>query len=412
MTEGQRQALEKLNLDKGRWELTRFGDVAIQQKESVDRDTTEITRYVKGEHMGSEDLHLREWGELKNEYLGPAFIRKFGEGDILYGSRRTYLKKVVMAPFEGITANTTFVIQANAEEINPRLLPFVMLSEGFTEHSIRNSKGSVNPYINWKDIANYEFLLPPKDQQAKLAELLWAMDEVVEKEIHILISLIQLKRMKSDFYFCEGNGSKNLADFASFKIPNHWAVKKMSDVARIEYGISKSVANNKNPDIGWQIITGANITLGGNFNLSKKRYIEIPTKERFFLEKGDLLFNWRSGSPEHIGKTALFNLDGNFTYASFILRIRCGSELRKDYAHFLLNYLRQIEYFSKDIAQQVNFKINATIFREIKIPVPPLSEQSSIEIMLAQFSELITDVEGKIKTTKLLKKSIINQVFS
>ena len=49
--------------------------------------------------------------------------------------------------------------------------------------SIRNSKGSVNPYVNWKDIADYEFLLPPKDQQVQLLGLLWAMDELIEKEM-------------------------------------------------------------------------------------------------------------------------------------------------------------------------------------------------------------------------------------
>ena len=95
----------ELQLDRSDWQLVRFGDVAIQQKKSVNRDNTELTRYVKGEHMCSEELHLREWGELTNEYLGPAFIRKFEQGDILYGSRRTYLRKVAIAHFDGITAN-------------------------------------------------------------------------------------------------------------------------------------------------------------------------------------------------------------------------------------------------------------------------------------------------------------------
>ena len=134
-----------LEIDRSDWELVKFGDVAIQQKGTVDRENTDLTRYVKGEHMYSEDLHLREWGELKDEYIGPAFIRKFEEGDILYGSRRTYLRKVVVAPFDGITSNTTFVVKANEKRIDKRLLPFVMLSEGFSLHSIQNSKGSVNP---------------------------------------------------------------------------------------------------------------------------------------------------------------------------------------------------------------------------------------------------------------------------
>ena len=170
------------------WQLVKFGDVAIQQKQTVDRENTELTRYVKGEHMYSEDIHLREWGELTDEYLGPAFIRKFEEGDILYGSRRTYLRKVVIAPFEGITSNTTFVIKANEEKINKRLLPFIMLSEGFSQHSIKNSKGSVNPYVNWKDLAGYEFYLPPKQKQIILADLLCSIDRTKNTDLDLVNS--------------------------------------------------------------------------------------------------------------------------------------------------------------------------------------------------------------------------------
>ncbi len=411
MEEIMEKAVSELQLDKSQWSLTKFGNVAIQQKQSVDRDNTEFTRYVKGEHMGSEDLHLREWGELTDEYLGPAFIRKFEEGDILYGSRRTYLRKVVIAPFEGITSNTTFVIKANEKRIDKRLLPFIMMSEGFTDNSIKNSKGSVNPYINWKDIANYEFLLPPKDQQAQLAELLWAMDEVIEREREVMERLKMLMFKKQEFIFIKGNGSKKQKPYSSYKIPEHWSVSKMSSVAQVEYGISESVANNTNPSIGWQILTGANINLDGSFDLSKKRYIEIPTKERFLLQQGDLMFNWRSGSPEHIGKTAIYDLVGNYTYASFILRIRCGKDLSNRYAFYLLNYLREIEFFIKNIAQQVNFKINATVFREISIPVPPINEQNEIENILDLIHYQLIEIESKISASQFLQKSLINQIF-
>jgi restriction endonuclease S subunit len=151
-----------MNIDKSKWTKVKFGEVAIQQKKCVDIETTHLNRYIAGEHMDTEDIHLRKWGIVGDGYLGPAFIRKFEKGDILYGSRRTYLKKVAVADFDGITANTTFVIKANEKIINPTLLPFLMLSDGFTKHSIENSKGSVNPYINWKDIANYEFCFHPK----------------------------------------------------------------------------------------------------------------------------------------------------------------------------------------------------------------------------------------------------------
>jgi type I restriction enzyme S subunit len=208
----------EIELDRSDWELVTFGDVAIKQNTAVDRKNMDVSRYVAGEHMGSEDLHLRQWGEVGEDYLGPAFTRRFSKGDILYGSRRTYLRKVAVAHFDGVTANTTFVIKANEDLILPKLLPFVMLSEGFAQHSIRNSKGSVNPYINWKDIANYEFLLPPKDQQAKLAELLWAADASVESD-RALLSCCELlfKSIEVESFAREGKKSEGLLDVATIK---------------------------------------------------------------------------------------------------------------------------------------------------------------------------------------------------
>ena len=157
--------ITEFKIDKSNWKFVKFEEIVIQKKISVDRENTILTKYVKGEHMDSNDIHLRRWGELKDEYLGPAFIRGFEKGDILYGSRRTYLKKVAIAPFSGITSNTTFVIQGQKNKIDMALLPFIMLSKNFTENSINNSKGSVNPYINWKDIAKYQLYLPPLNDQ-------------------------------------------------------------------------------------------------------------------------------------------------------------------------------------------------------------------------------------------------------
>jgi restriction endonuclease S subunit len=102
----------------------------------------------------------------------------------------------------------------------------------------------------------------------------------------------------------------------------------------------------------------------------------------------------------------------NYTpYASFILRIRCGKSLNNRYAFYLLNFLREIEYFTKNIAQQVNFKINATVFREISIPVPPISEQDEIENILDLIYYQLIEVESRISDSKSLQKSLINQIF-
>lgn len=89
----------------------RFGDVVKEVKINIDRKTDDHEFFIAGEHMESENIHITKKGRFANSDVGPAFIRLFKPGQVLYGSRRTYLKKVAVADFEGITSNTTFVLE-------------------------------------------------------------------------------------------------------------------------------------------------------------------------------------------------------------------------------------------------------------------------------------------------------------
>ena len=165
----------------------RFGDLVKEVKNKIDRDNNPYEYYVAGDHMDSEDLRIHRKGCFATDDVGPAFIREFKKGQILYGSRRTYLKKVAVADFDGVTANTTFVLETKDNGIFLQdLLPFVMLTESFTKWSISKSKGSTNPYILFSDLADYEFDLPPISKQRELAKLLWAAYDLKESYQRLL----------------------------------------------------------------------------------------------------------------------------------------------------------------------------------------------------------------------------------
>jgi hypothetical protein len=152
------------------WGTVTFGDVVRQVKDRVDPEISGLERYVAGEHMDTDDLRIRRWGTIGDGYLGPAFHMRFKPGHVLYGSRRTYLRKVAVADFDGICANTTFVVEPSTPELLPEFLPLVMTTEAFHAHSIEQSKGSVNPYINFRDLTWYEFALPPVPVQYRIVE--------------------------------------------------------------------------------------------------------------------------------------------------------------------------------------------------------------------------------------------------
>jgi type I restriction enzyme S subunit len=163
------------------WPTVRFGDVVRQVKDSVDPRESGLERYVAGDHMDTDDVHLRRWGDIGDDYLGPAFRRHFRAGQVLYGSRRTYLRKVAFADFDGICANTTFVCEPAGSCLLPQYLVWVMQTERFHAHSIAQSKGSVNPYINWPDIAWFEFQLPPIDIQRRIVTVMSTADAAGER---------------------------------------------------------------------------------------------------------------------------------------------------------------------------------------------------------------------------------------
>ena len=254
------------------WSKVAFGDVVRNVKVDVDPETSGLERYVAGEHMETDNLHITSWGDIGDGYLGPAFHRKFVKGQVLYGSRRTYLRKVAVAEFDGICANTTLVLEPKDGSLLPELLPFIMQSESFTEFSIKNSKGSVNPYINWSDLARYEFPLPPLDEQRRIAEILWAADEVITKNLVTLQRIISLKDSveEESFFRCRDSGQPTL----------------LSEIAEVN---PSSKSKCKDEELV-SFVTMADVSEDGEIiNQQSKMYGEVKKGYTVFQD-GDILF--------------------------------------------------------------------------------------------------------------------------
>jgi type I restriction enzyme S subunit len=159
----------------------KFSDISKKISRRIDPITFGIKRRIGGENFISSDLKLRTWGEVGKDYVGPAFHMHVLPGDILYVSRNSHLRKVAYADFEGICSNTTYVIKANENVVLQNLLKHIMLSEGFTKFAISVTKGSTNPYLNWKDLDNFTFQIPDIETQMKISNVLDNILEVVEQ---------------------------------------------------------------------------------------------------------------------------------------------------------------------------------------------------------------------------------------
>lgn len=169
---------EELKLDKSAWKPVTFGDVVAEVRNSTKDPVADgIERVVGLEHIEPECIHLRDWASIEED---TTFTKVFRKGHVLFGRRRAYLKKAALADFDGICSGDITVMEAK-DGLIPELLPFLVNNDKFFDYAVQHSAGGLSPRTKFKDIANYEFLLPPKDEQANLAELLWAADRVEQR---------------------------------------------------------------------------------------------------------------------------------------------------------------------------------------------------------------------------------------
>jgi type I restriction enzyme, S subunit len=162
------------NLKKG-WTRVAFGDVVQLCRDRSSKPAEEgFDRYVGLEHLEPSELKIRRWGNVAD---GTTFTNVFRTGQVLFGKRRAYQRKVAVADFEGVCSGDIYVLEPKNENMLPGLLPFICQTDGFFEHAVGTSAGSLSPRTNWKSLVSYEFVLPPIEEQRRISTLLNSIEE-------------------------------------------------------------------------------------------------------------------------------------------------------------------------------------------------------------------------------------------
>lgn len=352
--------------DRSGWSRVRFGDVVTQLKEKVDPVEKGVERYVAGEHMETENVHIRKWGSVGDGYLGPAFIRGFRKGQVLYGSRRTYLKKVAVAKWDGVTANTTFVLESKPDCLLPELLPWLMLSARFTQHSVAESKGSTNPYINFPDIAKFEFDLPPLEQQRRLANILWAIDQTAVEWGKVVEA--------SDLAI------ESLVDETIDSLICDYGSKRLAEDAEIRYGLTLG-KKRQDYEIEAPYLRVANVGRGF-LNLEEIKSVNCKGDEieSYQLCDGDVLVVEGHASVAEIGRSAIWRGEASIMlHQNHLIRARPTANLDSQFLNLVFNSSHGRSYFRGRAKSSSGLNtINSTVVKGFPIPRCDMDSQLSL----------------------------------
>ena len=342
----------------------RFDEIAINstaKKKPVEEDKY---TYLGLEHLDSGSLKVTRFGSDVAP-IGEKLLMK--KGDVLFGKRRAYQKKVAIAPFDGIFSAHGMVLRPK-EVIDKDFFPLFISSDYFLDAAIKISVGSLSPTINWRDLKGLEFNLPSLEEQKKLAEVLWSINDTLDAYKKLLETTDQLVKSQ----FMEQFGLQHRERLGNY----------IEQVRGVSY---------KPKDLGSEL-DGNHITLlrannvnGGSINFDEVQYVDkSKVSEGQVIRTGDILMCASSGSLEHVGKAALCKLSGDYTFGAFCKIIRPTGKLKPEYIVSFMNG-HEYRHIIMELAQGSNINnLRNEHINDLMIPVPSDEEQNEFIAFLRQ----------------------------
>ena len=354
---------------KAGWTRVAFGDV-VKNANLTERDpeTAGIDRIVGLEHLDPENLHVWRWNTLES---GTSFSRKFVPGQTLFGKRRAYQRKVAFAEFEGICSGDILTFEPKDPDVLlPELLPFICQTDAFFDHALGTSAGSLSPRTSWKALQDFEFLLPPIEEQKRIAEILWVADQAV----------VSLENAVSDFGVfmrCEVERRLNSLDCGELALPKVLSGSPRSGCSAIP-----------SPDeTGHWVLSLAALSADGYCTNNLKPVKKTSKMMNARLHSGDLLIS-RSNTAELVGLAGIFDEDReDVSFPDTMMRLPVNTELAlPEYLELVLLSTRGRKHMMKTASGTSSSmkKINRRTLSEFRFPVPTIAFQAD---MVAQFSD-------------------------
>ena len=339
----------------------RFDQIAENSTAKKKPEESDRGRYIGLEHLDPGTLDVSRWGAEVTPRGDKLLMKK---GDVLFGRRRAYQKKVGIAPFDGIFSAHGMVLRPKTDAIDPSFFPFFISSDVFLDEAIRVSVGSLSPTANWKDLRTLEFDLPSFGKQRELAGVLSEAERLKGHYRNLLAACDDV--VKSQFVEMFGDPVEN---------PKGWETSSLTSL-----GSCKNGMNFKSKESGIELPC-----LGvGDFkdrsvinDVSEMGRINLDDEpaEGFFLKDGDIVFVRSNGNKELVGRClAVYPHGEKAVFSGFCIRLRVESD--KVRIPYLIWALKQPSMRQQMFGRGANVQnLNQKLMAKVDVPIPPLAEQ-------------------------------------
>lgn len=352
------------------WRHVKFGDVVrLSKARSQDPLADGIERYVGLEHLEPGDLRIRSWGCVAD---GVTFTSVFHPGQVLFGKRRAYQRKVAVADFSGVCSGDIYVLETkDAQILLPKLLPFICQTDAFFDHAVGTSAGSLSPRTNWTSLADFEFSLPSLNEQARILACVASICEVIESYESLVLETRRLLQAgvrcrleeleSSPQYTTKSIGSKN---------ENVLKTGPFGSNLKSSYFISEGVPVLSIGSLGDDGIIESEL-----FYLAE----EVASRfDDYRVREGDIVFS----RVADVGRCHLITVkERGYIISSNLIRIRV--DLERVMPGYLILLLKHSRFVRDQIARLTTqaagrLLVNTQTLAKLRLPIPALMEQGVI----------------------------------
>jgi type I restriction enzyme, S subunit len=380
------------------WEKVRFGDVAREVRDTEQDPLAKgITRYVGLADLDPDSIQLKRWSEIADGET--TFTRLFRKGQMLFGRRRAYQRKAAVAPFDGICSGDIIVMEAKPDKLLPELLPFLIHTDGFFDYAIQTSAGSLSPRTKWSHLAKYEFALPLLDEQRRIAEVLWALEDTINKwEISLKATRKTLVALRENVICSPKYARYKLESLLGDIVAGKSVVGVNEPAQSGEYGVLKVSSVN-----------------GDGFQPEENKRLIHPNDfiPEYSVRQHDLLIT-RANTKELVGRVSLVERD----YTNLML---CDKTLRLDVDEVRISkrYLLEVLH-STELRLQIEARATGTSgsmknisqndIRSLLVPLPTIEEQLDIDSRIEYMYEQIRNIQLHLRHMTKLKRSLVSSL--
>lgn len=370
----------------------RFDQIAINSTEKKKPVEEDRFTYLGLEHLDSGTLKVTRFGS-EVAPIGEKLVMH--KGDVLFGKRRAYQKKVAIAPFDGIFSAHGMVLRPKEEVIDKDFFPLFISSDYFLDAAIKISVGSLSPTINWRDLKELEFELPDLETQRKLAEVLWSINDTMEAYKKLIAATDEL--VKSQFMEQFGDVHEN---------PHGWDVIKFGDACDILNGFafkSKLYVNE-----GIRVIRITNVQKGYIEDSDPQFYPLSYENElsKYMLSSGDILLSL-TGNVGRVGLLPEEMLPAALNQRVACIRMKHGSPVSKMFLYSMINS----DFFEADciassqgIAQK---NMSTEWLKDYPVIIPPEPMQAAYVAFVRQSDKSKFELEQALSELTATYKRII-----